>query len=552
MKTTPSNHTSGKTDLRASLLRYGMATVVIGVCFFIRLLIHPVLGAKGVYAPFFIAVVVAAWIGGLRVGLYTVFASALAANYYLITPQHAIGLHSVDEIVNFTLFTTVGIAISAIGGAQRRRTVDLEISENRYRRLSDEVGARAEREAMINRIGIAVRAHDTPDEIQSTAVNELGALLKADRSYFATYNLRTGIVNVTNEWRVDGIPSIRGEHAFTNTANMFDELYKGASTAVIVDRNQEGLTPQTIANMEKLQIRSRVSTALADSDGVMVTLTVAMAHEPREWTDDEVNLVESVATLLKSGIESARAQIREHRIATELQEALQPPAPRWIPGLRIASHMKTALDEAAIGGDFYDVFPLDKQIYALVIGDVSGKGLAAAAQVATIRNMLRAYLYDYRDPAEAASKLNAVVTTNDLLLGFVTVFAGIYDAGTGKIDYVSCGHEPALILRSATGEVEQFKTTGPPIGATEQSRIERAEGHLAPGDTLLLYTDGLSESGPSRQELLGTEGLAKLLKRVPSDIPPNLATVWLVNQAGISNGGTFRDDVCVLLARRSA
>jgi len=551
MKTTPSNHTSRQSDVRASFLKFGMAAIVIAICFIVRLLLNPVLGTKGPYAAFLVAVVIAAWIGGLPVGLFTVAVSAILGDFYF-NPKHTFGFDSPDEIVNVTIFSTVGVAISAIGHAQRKRTLDLEDSEDRYRRLSAEVGARAEREAMINRVGVAVRAHDTADDIQSAAVGELGKLLKVDRSYFAIYNLRTGIVNVVNEWRGEGIPSIRGEHAFSNTTDMFDELYKGANTSMIVDRNQVGLSAQTIANMEKLQIRSRVSTALADSDGVMVTLTVAMAYEPREWTADEVHLVESVATLLKSGIESARTQIREHRIATELQEALQPPAPRWIPGLRIASHMKTALDEAAIGGDFYDVFPLDKQIYALVIGDVSGKGLAAAAQVATVRNMLRAYLYDYRDPAEAASKLNAVVTTNDLLLGFVTVFAGIYDAGTGKIDYVSCGHEPGLILRSATGEVDQFKTTGPPIGAAEHAKIERAEGRLDTGDTLLLYTDGLSESGPSRHELLGTEGLAGLLKRIPSDIPPNLAAVWLVNQAGISNGGTFRDDVCVLLARRSA
>jgi serine phosphatase RsbU (regulator of sigma subunit) len=551
MKKSPSNQPSWKADVRATLLSFGMAAVVIAVFFIVRLLLNPVLGTKGAFAPFFIAVVITAWIGGLRAGIFTVIVSALIGDYYFSAPQGHFGFGSVDAVLNLTIFTTVGIAISAIGGAQRRRTVDLENSEARYRRLSDEVGARAEREAMINRVSAAVRSHDNPDDIQAIAVAELGRLLEVERSYFAVYNLQIGIVNVVNEWRRDGIPSIRGEHAFSNTADMFDELYKGSSTSVIVDRNEQGLSPQTIANMEKLQIRSRVSTALADSDGVMVTLTVAMANEPREWTEDEVHLVESVATLLKSGIESARVQIREHRIATELQEALQPPAPGWIPGLRIASHMKTALDEAAIGGDFYDLFPLDKQIYALVIGDVSGKGLAAAAQVATVRNMLRAYLYDYRDPAEAASKLNAVVTTNDLLLGFVTIFAGIYDAGTGKIEYVSCGHEPALVLRAATGEVEQFRTTGPPIGASEQAKIGRAEGRLDPGDTLLLYTDGLSESGPNRQDLLGTEGLATLLKRVPSDIPPNLATVWLVNQAGVSGGGTFRDDVCVLLARRS-
>lgn len=537
---------------RARILRYGLAMLAVAVCFVIRLLLNPVLGDKGAYAPFFIAVLVASWVSGWRVGLFAIVLSVLIADYFFVPPTHTLGLHGDSEWMNATLFASVSLALTAIGHTQRQRTVQLAESERRYRRLSAEMSAHAERESMLNRVGAAVRAHTNPDDIQTAAVQELGKLLDVDRSYFAVYNIRTGIVNVTNEWTKEGVSSIRGEHVFVNTSTMFEELYKRSNTSVIDDRLETDLSPQTIANMERLEIRARVSTALTDSQDVMATLTVAMWRDPREWKPEEVKLVEAVATLLKSGIETARAQIREHRIATELQDALQPTAPKWIPGLRIASYMKTALDEAAIGGDFYDVFPLDKQIYALVIGDVSGKGLTAAAQVATIRNMLRAFLYDNRDPSEAASKLNAIVTANDLLLGFVTVFAGIYDAGTGRIEYVSCGHEPGLVLRASTGEVIQLKTTGPPIGASEQARMERAEAHLEMGDTLLLYTDGLSESGPNRQDLLGTEGLAGLLTRVPGDIPPNLAAVWLVNQAGMTNGGTFRDDVCVLLARRSS
>ena len=100
MKTTPSNHSSRRPDLRASVLRYGMAAVVIVICFIIRLLLNPVLGNKGPYAAFVIAVIIAVWIGGLRVGLFTVFVSAIIADYYFVNQKHDIGFHTVNEIVN--------------------------------------------------------------------------------------------------------------------------------------------------------------------------------------------------------------------------------------------------------------------------------------------------------------------------------------------------------------------------------------------------------------------------------------------------------------------
>ena len=163
-------------------------------------------------------------------------------------------------------------------------------------------------------------------------------------------------------------------------------------------------------------LRSLVRAPLAPGP-LMTALAVAMADAPRRWTPNEVRLVEAVASQTQAALEAARLRQREHRIATALQDALQPPVPDDIPRLESAAYTRPALDEAQIGGDFYDVFALDKELYALVIGDVSGKGLAAAAQLATVRNMLRGVLYQYRDAAEAVTSLNTVMTAHDLLEG---------------------------------------------------------------------------------------------------------------------------------------
>ena len=248
--------------------------------------------------------------------------------------------------------------------------------------------------------------------------------------------------------------------------------------------------------------------------------------------------------------ERDRIAARERNIAAQLQDALQPPLPSFVPGLEIGSFTRPALQEAQVGGDFFDIFPLDKELHAVVIGDVSGKGLAAAAQLALIRNSLRTTLYLSQRPAQAAASLNAIVTAHDLLVGFVTAFVGIYDAATGRITYASCGHEPGLIRRFG-GSVEELETTGPPLGVDQNAAYSEITFTLTPGDTLLLYTDGLSEAGPTRRDLLGTAGLTRLFAALPEDAPAQSQAEALVRQAGDYATGRFHDDIAVLTLRRT-
>ncbi len=249
--------------------------------------------------------------------------------------------------------------------------------------------------------------------------------------------------------------------------------------------------------------------------------------------------------------ERERMAARERNIAAQLQDALQPPLPNFVPGLEIGSFTRPALQEAQVGGDFFDIFPLDKELHAVVIGDVSGKGLAAAAQLALIRNSLRTTLYLSQRPAQAVASLNTIVTAHDLLAGFVTAFVGVYDAATGSITFASCGHEPGLVRRIAGGSVAELETTGPPLGVDGNAIYSDSTLTLAPGDTLLLYTDGLSEAGPTRKNLLGTPGLARLFAALPADTSAQTQAEALVRQAADHAAGRFHDDIAVLTLRRT-
>ena len=245
----------------------------------------------------------------------------------------------------------------------------------------------------------------------------------------------------------------------------------------------------------------------------------------------------------------ARARQREHRIATDLQAALLPEVPKTIPGLSLGTYMQPALEEAEIGGDFVDVFPLDKQHYALVVGDVSGKGLAAAGQLATIRNSLRMSLYQTHSASSASNLLNSILVAHNLLNGFVTAFVCLYDASLRTITYTCCGHEPVLLRRAAGGEIEMLAKSGIPLGVNSDSEYTEHVVHLLEGDELLLYTDGLSESGPDRSHLLGTDGLTAIFANADRLGDTTITAAAIVAEAQTKAKIPFRDDVCVLFAR---
>jgi len=247
----------------------------------------------------------------------------------------------------------------------------------------------------------------------------------------------------------------------------------------------------------------------------------------------------------RAELDLAEVSRRERTISEALQGTVQPILPEGVPGLDLASYYRAALHEANVGGDFSDVFPIEKGCYCLVVGDLSGKGLAAAAQVAVVRNMLRYAIYTERTIAEGITRLNHILITNNLLSGFATLVVCTFDLGAKTLTYVSCGQEPALLRRTAGGSVEELPPTGPILGMTETAQYTEEVLSLVPGDAFALYTDGLTEAGPNRINLLGVQGLAALMSddaRTAREIADHI-----VHGAEDFSNGVFRDDVCLLV-----
>ena len=226
--------------------------------------------------------------------------------------------------------------------------------------------------------------------------------------------------------------------------------------------------------------------AIAGNPEIVIRMAVLSAWERRSYERE----------LLSERRRAETAQNRAELLASTLQRSLLPPLLSPPPWLEAAAHYHGAADD--VTGDFYDLFPLSADTWGFFLGDVAGKGAAAAALTSLTRYTLRAAAVINRDLVAILQTLNTVLRQrrDDEFPTLTTVIVGTLQPSEGgvAIQIASGGHPPALMLTS-TGEVEQIATMGgQAVGVIHDPHFKCTRVHMGPGDTLLLYTDGLTEA----------------------------------------------------------
>jgi sigma-B regulation protein RsbU (phosphoserine phosphatase) len=198
---------------------------------------------------------------------------------------------------------------------------------------------------------------------------------------------------------------------------------------------------------------------------------------------------------------------------------------------------------------------LDGRLLAFFVADVSGKGMPAALFMATVRALLRELMQTLRSPAQILARLNDAVSRHNPKFMFVTVLLGIYDPVTGKALLARGGHPPA-VLRTRKGAVSEVESPQGQILGIEADGdcISEVSINLEPGDALLLYTDGLTESvAPGSATMFGTERLLRCVEKMPAASPlKDWATQIRKEVRSYSASDQLLDDLTLLLLRRPA
>jgi serine phosphatase RsbU (regulator of sigma subunit)/anti-sigma regulatory factor (Ser/Thr protein kinase) len=257
------------------------------------------------------------------------------------------------------------------------------------------------------------------------------------------------------------------------------------------------------------------------SQGELVgLLNMGQRLSEQDYSTDDRRLLSDLATQAAPALRVAQlvreqqAEIRtrerleqELRVARLIQQTLLPKDVPHRAGWQVAAYYQPA---RAVGGDFYDFLDLDNGKLGLIIGDVTDKGVPAALLMATTRSLLRTAAQSGRSPGQVLGRANDLLCPDVPPKMFVTCLYAVLDVETGQLVYANAGHDLPQ-QRHASGEVTELRARGMPLGLMPGMPYEERETHLEPGDSLLLYSDGIVEAHNPAREMFGFPRLASLM-----------------------------------------
>lgn len=279
--------------------------------------------------------------------------------------------------------------------------------------------------------------------------------------------------------------------------------------------------------------------------------------KPIDFQDFEITLQKTLGQVRRlreaaSDHDRLVALQRDLRTAAEIQQSF---LPRQVPfpGRRDFALHAAMIPARAVGGDFYDYFPVAERTggparLGVVVGDVAGKGVPAALFMAMSRTLMRAAAEDGAPPGDCLRQVNRHLLRESSTALFVTLFYGVLDLGSGALAYSVGGHNPPFLLR-AGAEVELLEGRGLPVGSLEDAFYETVQARLHPGDGLLLYTDGVTEAMDAGHNQFTEERLREALRAAGEAGPEGLVAAVLDGVRRFTGEAPPSDDLTVLALR---
>ena len=273
----------------------------------------------------------------------------------------------------------------------------------------------------------------------------------------------------------------------------------------------------------------------------------AFTREDEEYMQYFSGLVSSALVRIRAhdaALERVQVQ-RDLDLAREMQQGLLPrkfPSKEEAPGVEIFARLDPAKE---VSGDLYDFFPVEPGKICFVVGDVSGKGVAAGLFMAVTRTLIRATTVPGRRPLEILQRVNAQLCAENQANLFVTMILGIVDTGTGRMEYGQGGHNPPLLIPALGGPVYE-PSGGMPLGVFEDAKFGQRQLDLKTGQTLLVYTDGVTEAMNPKRELFGEERLKTAVQGQAALSAEQLAQKVVAAVESFADGAEPSDDITLL------
>ncbi|MBA2258758.1 MAG: PP2C family protein-serine/threonine phosphatase [Acidobacteria bacterium] len=236
----------------------------------------------------------------------------------------------------------------------------------------------------------------------------------------------------------------------------------------------------------------------------------------------------------------------ELEVAREIQLAMLPAGTYRDGDIEICGVTRPA---NTVGGDFYDVLPLADGRVIVTLGDVAGKGSPAALLMALLLAVLRTLVDEALDPPQLMARLNVQICRHSPASRFITLFFAVYTPATGRLTYVNAGQNPPLIRRH-DGRYERLPGTGVALGMFDGTTYASAEATIAAGDTLILYSDGITEAEDPNGRPFEEAGLEQVVTAHPDVSAAELGTAVLTAVERHAKAPRFADDLTILILKR--
>jgi PAS domain S-box-containing protein len=305
--------------------------------------------------------------------------------------------------------------------------------------------------------------------------------------------------------------------------------------------------------VKELGFTSYMCAPLAARGRTLGTLTLISAESGRRFEDADLALAEDLAHRAALVVDNARLFSERTRVARSLQSALLPPTLPDIPGLKLAARYRAAGEGNDVGGDFYDLFSIGRGAFVAAVGDVCGTGPEAAAVTGLVRHSLHASAQVHRDPASILQTANAVLCEQQARnsVRFCSACCAIIRPGRFvRVTIASAGHPPAFVLR-ANGTLDELPCQGMVLGIEPTVALQTRRCVLAPGDRMILYTDGLIEARDADREFFGEGELQNTLAACEGLGADQLAG-RLLEEVERFTGGRLSDDLALLVIEARA
>jgi len=349
------------------------------------------------------------------------------------------------------------------------------------------------------------------------------------------------------------LPGVTGD--FLYSRSLAREVTEKGLAALVVDvsADERFNTAQSIMTSG---VRSLVAAPLLDPSGCPGLIVLSSRIQVRSFTEEDMEELVSLAAAAAMRIrnialaeEAAKKQAleKELSLARQIQMTLLPAELPAVPGFELrASNIPTR----AVSGDLYQVqMRRDEKECVVLLADVSGKGMAASLLTASLEALAAGPIEVGHSPDGICSRLSRRLHARTSAERYATGFVAVLHTDTGRFCYTNAGHNPALLLR-ASGEHEELKATGLPLGLLPGGEWEREERQLGPGDLVVIYTDGVTEAANPAGEEYGLPRLVELARRHSKSGVEALAAALQADLDAFAAGVPFGDDRTFVLLRR--